>query len=110
MDDLIVKQGETTTISWPIVDADGTPMDLTGWAARGQVRKAVSSDDVLYEWTSEAANITTASSSVTISVPAGDSSSWDFKSAVYGVEMESTGGQVVRIAQGRLTVDPEVVR
>lgn len=110
MDDLTIKQGETTTISWPIVDSSGEPMDLTGWTARGQVRKSVSADDVLYEWTPEAANITTASSSVTVSIPADDSSAWDFKAAVYGIEMESASGQVVRVAQGRLSVDPEVVR
>jgi len=109
-DDLVIPQGTTWEVQWPIQNADGTPADLTGWSARAQVRKALGSSTVLYSWSLLAGNVTVAGGSVSLRVAPEVSSSWEWYSGVYDVELYHPDGRVNRITQGRVTLDKEVTR
>ena len=38
MTQLVIQQGTTWAMQWPISDMQGTPLDVTGWSVRAQVR------------------------------------------------------------------------
>lgn len=103
-DDLVILQGSTWEMHWPIVDDTGAPAVLTGWSARSQVRLTRSSTDVLYEFAA-----TISGSDVVLTVDAATSSAWVWTSGVYDLEIFNDT-QVVRVTQGRVSVDLEVTR
>ena len=107
--DIEIEQGSDWAYQWPVNDG-GTPLDLTGWTVRGQVRSRHSSPDVLHEWSTTLGNATVASGSFTLSVAASASSAWTWKKGVYDIELVSPEGTVYRVLQGEIEVDPEVTR
>ncbi len=107
---LLIEQGTTWAISWPILDAAGEPMDLTGWTVRAQIRESVTAAEVLHEFTTAKGNATVEQSYVTLSVAPSESSAWPWRNAVYDVELTDPTGRVARIAEGAVTVSPEVTR
>ena len=109
-DDLVIPQGATWEIHWPVLNLDGTPMDLTSWGVRAQIRTNVNADTVLYEWNSTAGNVSLLAGDVVLSVSASDSSAWDWSVGVYDVELFQPDGTVIRLTQGQVTVDKEVTR
>jgi hypothetical protein len=109
-DDLVIPQGATWEIHWPVLNLDGTPTDLTTWGVRAQVRTNVSADTVLYEWNSAAANVSLLAGEVVLSVPASDSSAWPWTDGVYDVELFQSDGTVIRLTQGHIKVSKEVTR
>ena len=109
-DNLTILQGTTWLAQWPLQE-DGAPLaDVTGWDVRAQARETVDSDEVLQSWTSEAGNISLDASGVTLRVDPPVSSAWDWLTAVYDIELFHTDGTVLRIAQGKIKVSPEVTR
>lgn len=110
MTNLIIDQGTTWAMMWPIVDTDGNPIDVTGWTVQAQIRPSVTSNEVYHEWTTEAGNATTEQGAVVLSVSAPESTGWNWRSAVYDVELTDPQGRVARIAEGNVTVSAEVTR
>lgn len=47
---------------------------------------------------------------VSIAIPAVTSTAWAFSQAVFGVEIIRDDGERLRVAQGRMLIDTEVVR
>ncbi len=107
---LVVEQGTTWAISWPIVDPNGEPVDVTGWTVRAQIRQSATANEVLHEFTTASGNATTEQGSVTLSVDPAESSAWDWRSGVYDVELVDPVGRVARIAAGTVTISAEVTR
>jgi len=115
--DFIGKQGATWSLVITVKDKDGNPVDLTGYLVRGQVRK---SHKATTAWNFDCSIVDAQGGKIlvmmdaedTASIPVGDSS--DPKSAnntyVYDIELESPQGQVVRILEGKIYVDPEVTK
>jgi len=109
-DRLIIPQGTSWEAQWPVQNEDGSVADLTGWTPRAQARTRVSSREVLHEWTSALGNINIVDNIVSMTVLPITSSTWDWREAVFDVELYHTDGRVVRISQGEIKVDPEVTR
>lgn len=93
----------------------GTPIDLTGCTARMQVRSEVESDVVLLNLTTENGGITLGGSAGTVDLYLGAVATaaitWD--GGVFDLEIIHPGAQpddVTRIAQGSISVSPEVTR
>ena len=89
-----------------------TPIDLTGCTARMQVRSEVESPTVLLE-------LTTANGGIVIDGPAGkmtlhispaDTASVTWEGGVWDLEVVHPSGDVTRLAQGSISVLPEVTR
>lgn len=100
--DFTIKQGTTTRIGFPVVDALGEPADLTGYEVKSQIRDE-KTRTLLYEFvTSTQGNL------AIIAVEPDVSTDWTWKEGVYDVEITSPTGDVTRISQGKIKVNREV--
>lgn len=107
---LVIQQGTSWAISWPITDESGEPMDLSGFTVAAQIRPSHESGEVLHEFTTEVGNAAVVQSSVMLSLAPAVSSSWSWRNGVYDVELTDPAGRVARIAEGSVVVSPEVTR
>lgn len=117
-DDFIVEQGTTfrRTWTWFKDEAQTQPQDLTGFTARLQIRQLVTSAESLLSVTSTdaapASRLVLGGNAGTVELVISDldTSAFSFSEAVYDLEVVSTGGDVVRLAKGKITLDLEVTR
>lgn len=107
---LVIQQGTTWAVSWPITDDQGSPLDVSGCTVRSQIRPAKDSDEVLHEFSTQTGNASAEQNAVTLSVAPAVSSAWTWRNGVYDVELTDPAGRVARIAEGTVTVSPEVTR
>ena len=118
--DLLIEQGSTfeRTFVWSTVNTANsrlppTPVNLTGYTARMQIRSTILSPTVLFEATTENGKIviTAATGQVKLIVPAIDSAAWTFIDGVYDLEViQTSSGFVKRLVQGDVKVSKEVTR
>lgn len=109
-DSLTIQQGTTQSFLWPIVDANGDPVNVTGWSVRAQVRATVAAEAVLHEWSSTLANVTLGPDGVVLHSTPAVSLAWTWTRGVYNVLLTDLTGNVYEIAQGSITVDPSITR
>lgn len=109
---ITIEQGATFQLAVTLRDDLGALLDLTGYSGRMQIRQSVSSSTVLAELTSANGRvvITPASGLVELNLEASATSALPASSLVYDLELESSGGFVLRALQGAITIDPEVTR
>lgn len=109
---LTIYQGATFRKRLVWKAPDGTPIDLTGCTARMQVRSEVESAVVLLNLTTENGGITLGGATGTIDLLSADDETaaitWD--GGVWDLEIAHPGGDVTRLAQGSISVSPEVTR
>ena len=117
-----VEQGSTTSFQVVYKDANGTPVDLSGYHARMQIRETKDSATVICRLSSSldadgtglnlsgsAGNLPLSSGSIGIYISAASSSGFSFDTAYYDLELV-TGGTVTRLLQGSVKLDKEVTR
>jgi hypothetical protein len=97
------------TFTWKI---DGIPVNLGGYTARMQVRRRPESENAVLTFTTENGGITLGGALGTILVEADPNTTenTDAASYFYDLELESFGGEVYRLLQGKFTVSAEVTR
>jgi hypothetical protein len=110
--DLVAYQGASFdyTLTWL---AGGTPVDLTAYTARMQVRESYDSATTVLSLTS-GTGITLGGTAGTIYLEASASTTAGFdgtpnKQFIYDLELESAG-VVTRLVEGTFTINPEVTR
>ena len=88
------------------------PVSLTGYTARMQIREKLDSATVIKELTTENGGITinTSNSYIQIEISAADTALLSFSTAVYSIELVSSGGKVYQLANGTLTLVKEITR
>jgi hypothetical protein len=91
---------------------DETPVNLTGYSSRLQVREAHYSTSTITDLTSSNGGITLGGSAGTIDILIGASATalFDAGTFVYDLEIESVGGIIDRLIEGNFVVTPEVTR
>lgn len=89
-----------------------TPINLAGYTARMQLRSNLSSPDVITELTTENGGIVinNTTKTITLNISATDTGAFTFSSAVYSLELISSGGQVTPFCSGTFTLTKEVTR
>ena len=89
-----------------------TPVDLTGFTARAQLRSKVDSDVIVHAMTTENGGIIIDNVLKTISlyISAENTALFDFSTAVYSLELISSGLQVTPLETGTITLIKEVTR
>lgn len=115
-DNLVIPQGSQWNRSWPVIDANGNPITLTGWTLRAQVRPYASSTLVLFEWNTSIATPTVAFGTATVTgstaqvnlAGTGDSAGWTFTSGVFDVYLTDPSGHPTRIVEGSITVTLQI--
>jgi hypothetical protein len=106
------EQGATfnRVLTWR--NPDATPIDLTGYTARMQVRPNKLSADVLLSLTTQNGRITLggALGTITLDVDATVAATISAGQFVYDLELISSAGEVTRLIEGAFVVDGEVTR
>lgn len=105
---MTVEQGATYSRVLRYIDSAGTPVNLTGWAVRGEVRGARSRSANLFERLS--LDLTNpAGGEITLTIPATRSSLYRWKKGYYDIELVASDGETVtRLLEGEIKVVPEV--
>lgn len=106
VNNLVIDQGTTFSLTITVADSNGNPLDLTGYTLRAQLRKSYGSTSYT--------NFTTASATpsdgeLTISLTAAQTSGLRAGRYVYDIEIDNEG-EVTRVLEGIITVTPEVTR
>lgn len=109
---LVIPQGVTWAIRWPILDSNGNPANTVGWTVKSQVRKTPDSDEVLYEWSSTLGNASVFDSFVELRLEPEDSSPWRWgaKPVLFDVELTNPSNEVFRVVQGTIELSREITR
>lgn len=103
---LIIDQGCTYSTQMSINDTNGTPVNLAGFTAAGQIRKhytssnSVSFDCTLYPDTGK----------LVLSLSANSTSTMRPGRYVYDIELADSAGQISRVIEGIVTITPNVTR
>jgi hypothetical protein len=115
---LVIEQGQSAEINWAVTQG-ATPMNLTGFTARLQVRRTVADATTLINCTLANGKLVWVSQAggtfKLVLVPA-DTTSLLFKKgedsidAVYDLELESGAGVVYKVCKGSFTINREVTR
>ena len=110
--DFTIYQGSDfdCTIQWL---SNNTPVDLTGCALRMQIRESAKSPIVILSLTTENGLLSIVPGDqgfIKITVSAELSRTLDFKTAVYDLEINFSGGKITRFLQGTVTLSQEVTR
>ena len=104
-------QGSTfdTTLTWKI---DNTPVDVSGYSGRLQVRETHDATDYIVYLTDLNGGINFGASAGTINIfiSAEDTASFITGDHVYDLEVISGNTTVTRLVEGRFNVTPEVTR
>lgn len=102
---LLMEQGATFSVAFPLVDANSAPIDdLTGWTAAAQMRKS---------WTSSGYYVLTtelASSQVVVSLTAAQTANVVPARYLYDVRVTDASNNAFRVAEGVVTVTPAITR
>jgi len=117
-----IEQGTTLDFNVQYLDSNSTPVDLTDYSGRMQIRPTLTSNDVIITLSSSRAedgtglnfsgsNGTTppTSGSIGVFISATSSSLFNFNEAVYDLEIYS-GSIVTRILEGKVKLSKEVTR
>ena len=105
--DIYIDQGSTYSSTINVKNVDATPFVLTGYSARGQIRRSYNS----LTSTSFATNINVPTSgNVNISLTATQTRAMKPGRYVYDVEVYNAGGHVLRIAEGQVEISPASTR
>jgi len=108
MSDLIIQQGTDDSFVWPVTDADGLPIDLTGWSVSAQVRNI--RDNIVHEWNDEEENVAYQDGLIYILWTSTESAAWTWTEGKYDLEATLPGGNVIRLDQGFISLAKEVTR
>jgi hypothetical protein len=108
--DLRINQGETFQLAVPVLDANGSPVSLSGMTARAQVRSYVQSAAPLYEWSTTNGNLAFDGNDVVLTVPASASSAWTFRTGQWSLELVDTNSDTTLLVEGYVIVHPEITR
>lgn len=101
---LVIDQGTTYSANLVLKDQSNNDLDVTGYQARGQIRKHYQSNTSV--------SLTTALSNgvVTISLTAAQTANITSGRYVYDVELIDGSNTVTRPYEGIVTITPEVTR
>ena len=96
----------------PAPSSDYIAIDLTGWTARMQARRKIDDPDALVNLTTGNGGIFLGGigGTVDIVMDAVKTSGFDWKNGVWDLELVAPDGSVTRLAEGTISVSPEVTR
>jgi hypothetical protein len=85
-----------------------TPVDLAGYSARFVIKDRIGGTVLATIDEADGIDIDNTAKTITLTIAASATDDWTFKSGVFELEMESSGGQVTTIYAGTIAVIPEV--
>ena len=107
--DLYVEQGATFELSIVWKDDEGTPIDITGYSARLQIRKTYTSDPVISLTNGDGITLGGVTGSIDILIDADATEAIEIRRGRYDLELEFAG-VVTRLIEGVVEISREVTR
>jgi len=109
--DLYIVRGDTWQQDFIYESPADTPVDLTGYSARLQVRQARFSDSTLLALSSDDGDITLDDEgNIQLTATAAVTALLDFSTARYDLELTSAGGIVTTLLEGEVRLIKDVTR
>jgi len=105
---IIIEQGSTFTKDITLKDHAGVVINLTGCTFAAQCRQKASDASPLFSFTAVCSAPTTGK--FTLSLTSVQTSAFNFKPAVYDVEITYPGSIVKRVLEGSVVLSKEVTR
>ena len=107
-----LEQGTSLAKSVVWKDSTGSPVNLTGYSARLQVRENADSDEVLLELSTanQTIEITPLLGKITLHFSPVDTSGAFWTKGKFDLELTSPSGFVTRIIKGKITLSKEITR
>ena len=106
---ITMDQGAQWTLQVVYDNNNGTPIDLTGYTARMQVRPKFGSDNAVLTISSPSSGIVITPLTGTLNLTATTAQTGDIPGGFYVYDLEITsGGVVTRLMQGSVTVRDQV--
>lgn len=106
-----IEKGATFRKTFVWRDSDGELVDLTGFTARMQIRRSVTSSTAEVSLTSSSGIVLgTTNGQAQVTISATVTAALEFTSGVYDLEFEDADGFVTRLVEGSVQVKPEVTR
>lgn len=89
-----------------------TPIDMTGYTARMQIRKKITDVAYIIELTTDTPSIyiDTTNKTISLTILPEVTAAFDFSSAVYSLELIGAGGEVYQLINGNISLIKEVTR
>lgn len=115
--DLLIPQGvDWPGYNFPITGLDGTPYDMTGCTARGEIRPRAGSDELYFVWSSTPTLgqglITLSAGVLNVRTLAAETRAWTWTSAEYDIVLTNPNAPVglreSRVVMGRVDVSRSV--
>lgn len=105
-----IYQGKTFERQMTLKDAAGKVIDLSDYLARMTIRRTHGSAALLSLTQAAGGGITVAATSpnLTLKITAAQTAALNFEFAIYDLEIESPGGTVDALLEGRITFHKEV--
>jgi hypothetical protein len=109
--DLLIEQGATFELSIIWKDNNDTPIDISGYSARMQIRKTYDTDPVISLTSASGGGITLGgvAGTIDITIPATITDDIEILRGRYDLELELSG-VVTRLLQGVATISREVTK
>jgi hypothetical protein len=104
---IVAEQGATFHFNFTVKTND-VVWNLSTYSARMQVRNSTASTTKLLDLSSPTDIVLTSLGHVSVTVNATTMAALPFGRWVYDLELESAGGEVTRLLEGRFIVTPEV--
>jgi hypothetical protein len=104
---LVIDQGTTFLEYITYVDNSKLPIDITGYLARGQMRKSHQSAN---SYTFLANVVSAATGNISLEMTSDYTTNIKYGRYVYDVEIYSNANIVHRVVEGIVTVNPEVTK
>lgn len=105
---IVIDQGADFATTVTVTDNDGNVVDLSGYTARGQIRKHyTSSTSVDFSFTFSTPR---SSGELALTLSNAQTANMEAGRYVYDVELISSANVVSRLVEGMATVTPEVTR
>lgn len=110
--DILIEQGATFRKTFVWKDSNETPIDITGYTARMQLRRKKSSTTAEHSATTENGGITLggALGTVDVLIPATTTADFSWTTGVYDLELDDGTGVITRLVEGGVEVSKEVTR
>jgi hypothetical protein len=105
--DIFIDQGSTYSSTVDVLESNGLAYNLTGYSARGQVRKSYASQNAI-DFTTNI-NLPT-QGKVNISLNSAQTRSMKAGRYVYDIEVFNNSGHVIRISEGQVEISPATTR
>lgn len=110
--DFCINQGTDLTVPLVLTDATGEPVDLEGYTAAMQIRTLIDSMTAVDTLTTANGRILLEATQgkLTLKFPNAVTEEYPAQNLFYDIEITSSGGEITRILQGKVSVSPEVTR